>query len=360
MVHLVSDPDHARYGQHLSAEEVHELIKPSHEASDAVHEWLREYGFDAADLSYSPAKDWISVKLPVSAVEDLLSTEYAVWEHEDGSTVIRTEGYSLPNYVHRHISTIQPTNTWARLDGNKKIRHEINKRSALQKRAIVVEENWSPPAPLPLPANATVQAACNFSAVTPNCLRTLYGTLDYTAKSAGANKMGHNNFLEEANNRSDTYIFLSKYRPEAAQAAYEFTQISVAGGVIDNGTNRANEVGPAGHVGREANLDAEYMLGVGYPTPLTTWSTGGRDPAFIPDINTPVNTDEPFLTWVNYILSQPDSAVPQVISTSYADDEQTVSPWYAEIVCNQFAQLGARGVTLFFSSGDFGVGPDST
>lgn len=40
------------------------------------------------------------------------------------------------------------------------------------------------------------------------------------------------------------------------------------------------------------------------------------------------------------------------------DDEQTVSYNYATHVCNQFAQLGARGVSVMFASGDEGVGAD--
>jgi len=48
--------------------------------------------------------------------------------------------------------------------------------------------------------------------------------------------------------------------------------------------------------------------------------------------------------------------VPYVISTSYDDDEQTVPFSWATRVCNDFAKLGARGVTLLFSAGDFGVG----
>jgi tripeptidyl-peptidase-1 len=58
--------------------------------------------------------------------------------------------------------------------------------------------------------------------------------------------------------------------------------------------------------------------------------------------------------WVNHVLAQPD--LPQVISTSYGDDEQTVPFSYATAVCNGFAQLGARGISLFFGSGDSGVG----
>lgn len=57
---------------------------------------------------------------------------------------------------------------------------------------------------------------------------------------------------------------------------------------------------------------------------------------------------------VNYVLAQ--KSVPQVISTSYGDDEQTVPEDYAKRVCNSFAQLGARGISLLFASGDGGAG----
>ncbi|OCT47745.1 Tripeptidyl-peptidase sed3 [Cladophialophora carrionii] len=353
----VSDPSHPRYGQHLSVDEVNELVKPSDDASAAVHEWLEEYGIDMDQLAYSPAKDWISIPLPVSTIEDMLNTEYSVWEHQDGSTIVRTEGYSLPHYVHKHITTIQPTNSWARLEGHKK-RTEIMKRSVIDKRTTHVLEaadTWEPPSSIPPPENSTVYAACNFTHVTPDCVRTLYGTIDYEVKAAGLNKMAHTNYLEEATNRSDISQFLTMYRPEAASYAYEFEAISIAGGLLDNGTNVA-----ATGQDREANLDAEYMIGIGYPTPLIAYHTGGRNPTFVPDINTEDNSDEPFLVWAQYLAGLPDDEIPQVVSTSYGDDEQTVSRSYAQAVCNQFAQLGARGVSLFFSSGDFGVGTDET
>ena len=48
--------------------------------------------------------------------------------------------------------------------------------------------------------------------------------------------------------------------------------------------------------------------------------------------------------------------IPQTISISYADDEQTVPLDYAMTVCNLFAQLGTMGTGVLFASGDFGVG----
>jgi len=44
------------------------------------------------------------------------------------------------------------------------------------------------------------------------------------------------------------------------------------------------------------------------------------------------------------------------ISTRYGDDEQTVSKSFAQRVCAGFAQLGARGTPIMFSSRDAGVG----
>jgi tripeptidyl-peptidase-1 len=89
--------------------------------------------------------------------------------------------------------------------------------------------------------------------------------------------------------------------------------------------------------------------------PVTAYTTGGTPPQ-IPDAASggepPGN--EPYLAWVTYTLKQKD--LPQVISTSYGDDEQTVPIEYAKRVCASFAQLGARGITLLFGSGDGGAG----
>jgi tripeptidyl-peptidase-1 len=48
--------------------------------------------------------------------------------------------------------------------------------------------------------------------------------------------------------------------------------------------------------------------------------------------------------------------IPQTISTSYGDDEQTIPLDYATSVCNMFAQLGTMGISVLFASGDSGVG----
>lgn len=53
----MSDPDNVRYGQYLTAEEVNDLVNPSSETHNLVHDWLHDNGIDVGDLGYSAAKD---------------------------------------------------------------------------------------------------------------------------------------------------------------------------------------------------------------------------------------------------------------------------------------------------------------
>ncbi|KAF1990476.1 subtilisin-like protein [Aulographum hederae CBS 113979] len=341
-----SDPDHHMYGHHLSQKEVDDYIKPSNQALNYVHEWLQSNGVDSDRLSYTSAKDAIKVDLPVSHVEHLLDTKYSIYEHiEDGSRLVRTPEYSLPGHLHKHINVITPTNQFLR----------NNPRGS---HVRIVEDSpaggskWPGYTQPPEPSDPVVAAACNFSRVTPTCLRTIYGTLNYTVQSAGKNQVGLTDYLGEVNIRSDAKKFLELFRPEAVSGAASFKQISINGGTL---AQVLNETLLENETGIEGNLDAQNILGISWPTPLTAYSTGGLNPSYIPDNYTDTNSDEPYVAWAQYVLGTKD--IPQVISTSYGDDEQTVTYAYAKQTCDLFAQFGARGVTLLFSSGDEGVGP---
>lgn len=68
------------------------------------------------------------------------------------------------------------------------------------------------------------------------------------------------------------------------------------------------------------------------------------------------STNEPYLEFLTFLLNQSDSALPQTLTTSYGEEEQSVPRDFALKVCNMFMQLGARGVSVLFSSGDSGPG----
>ncbi|RDW92293.1 hypothetical protein BP5796_01687 [Coleophoma crateriformis] len=334
----VSDPNHSRYGQHLSVDEVKDLVKPKAETVDLVHEWLLSNGINAFD--YSPAQDWINIYIDVESAEQLLDTEYSLYEHEDGSQLVRTSHWSLPVHLHEHIDTVQPTTSFMR----------TKKQNA---DTIQLDKRMTPRSYKPV-TNSTVSSVCNLASVTLDCFRALYDFGGYEQKAQGVNKIAFNNYLNETPIRPDLYKFLQKYNPAAAPEAWTFKSIEIAGGPAAQYTGLTAEQ-LADQSSGEANLDAETILGLTYPMPVWSFSTGGSPP-FTPDIGTTDDTNEPYLTWVNYVLGQKE--LPQVISSSYGDDEQTVPKSYAERVCRSFAQLGARGITLFVSSGDGGLGDE--
>lgn len=148
---------------------------------------------------------------------------------------------------------------------------------------------------------------------------------------------------------------MENFRPEAAGVAYEFPIVIVANGENDQAPFSAEEV--EDELDIEGDLDGEVVLGISWPTKFMSWATGGSPP-FTPDLATPTDTNEPYLTWLTYVLAQ--DTLPQVISTSYGDDEQSVPYSYAKRACDSFKQLGARGISVLFSSGDAGVGSNGT
>lgn len=70
----ISDPYHERYGQHLSKEQVEELVSPYPETISLVNEWLVSHGLNENDFVRSPAKDWVTVRVPVELAETMLNT----------------------------------------------------------------------------------------------------------------------------------------------------------------------------------------------------------------------------------------------------------------------------------------------
>ena len=142
----------------------------------------------------------------------------------------------------------------------------------------------------------TVAEACDTSTVSITCLRTLYGTADYTPQVPNLNSVAINNYRNETANRSDVSIYLQNFRPDAVSAAELFKVEIIAGGDDQQDPNDISENLNAKDL--EANLDAETLIGMGYPTPLITYNTGGMPPfeadAALSDNTNEVNSLSPY------------------------------------------------------------------
>lgn len=334
----------------MTAEEISSIVTPSDESRDLIMEWLREH--DITNAVHSPSKDWIHVVLPIEKAEKLLDTTYSTYRHSDGSVLDRTPEWSLPFHLHEHIDVVQPTNSFFRAMP----KSSISGTGAHQLTGEAHSLEWWDKVGKGLygsNGSSNISSICNISFTTPECIRTLYGTIDYKPKAAAKNSIAVTNYLNETSYRADIHKFLKLFRPEAAKAANTFPIVIIANATNDQGPETPEQIANGPNI--EANLDAEQVLSISYPTPFTAYSTGGSPP-FVPDLATPTDTNEPYLVFLQHILGQKD--LPNVLSTSYGDDEQSVPRSYAHKVCAGFAQLGARGVSVLFSSGDSGVGPD--
>ncbi|GLB34136.1 putative tripeptidyl peptidase [Lyophyllum shimeji] len=331
----VSDPYHPRYGAHLSKEEVDGLVAPHQESIDAVDEWLMSYDIKETDFVRSPAKDWVTLTLPVRLVEEMLNTTYHVWKHEgSGDSIVRTTSYSLPENLHEHIDLVQPTTMFGQFKEMKStIVWSDDTEAPSQSKNVASIHNPATGVP--------VDASCN-KTITIKCLQQLYNAVGFTPTQLSKNTIGITGYLEEFANLQDLQSFYAEQRPDALNSSFEF--ISVKGGLNNQTLSEA---------GAEANLDVQFAFGLSHPIAGTFYSTAGRPP-FKPDVGTPTNTNEPYADWLDFVLSHPNT--PLTVSTSYGDHEQTVPESYARRTCASFAQLGARGVSLMFSSGDGGVG----
>jgi tripeptidyl-peptidase-1 len=177
--------------------------------------------------------------------------------------------------------------------------------------------------------------------VTPKSLQSLYNFGSATSISAG--RMGIGGFLEQWPSESDLSTFMQSY---AVQGNSDQTYTCT---LINGGTCPSNG---GGNPGDEANLDVQYARAITESIPNVYYSTGGSPPI----VGGGTNTNEPYLEFLNFLLALDDSDLPNTLSISYGDDEDTVPLDYADSTCDLFSQLGARGVSILVASGDSGVG----
>ncbi|KAA1474745.1 family S53 protease [Dentipellis sp. KUC8613] len=310
-LYAVSTPDSADYGKHLSKEEVEALISPAPESIAAVTAWLSSHGLSAQ--SVSPAGDWLSLNVTVKQANTLLGADY--WTFTDqatGQQTVRTLEYSIPPALKGHLDFAHPTVAY--VIGSPKVVKPFS--------------NALPPPQQNVTSNAA-PANCA-QAFTPACLEALYG-IPTARATQSSNRLAVSGFIGEYASQTDLRTFLEQLRrdlPATTTFSVEF---------VDGGKNDQS------NPGIEANLDTQYTVGIASGVPTVFVSVGTSNPDGI----------DGFLDIVNALLN--DSNTPHVFTTSYGFNEPGIPASIANKLCNAYAQLGARGTSVLFSSGDGGV-----
>ncbi len=302
----ISHPDHADYGKWLSKDDMENYTKPSSQSIDMVKTWLSAFGIDGSSIS-QPTPDWMEVRVPISKAEIMLNSKYSMFEDSvSGKVFPRTTEYSIPLLLHDHVDTIQPTTAFHRPMGPQKAQNTTD--AAHSKRA-----------------------TCDPNNITPDCIRSYYN-VDYESK--GKASLAVTGFIGYSASHSDAASFLNQYDPSSSGADFKDASISGANNDPSDPT-------------LEGNLDTQISLSLGYPNPVTYYAVG-------PDSDPDSQFGDELVNFGNYLNSA--SSPPTSVSTSYGGEEQGFSSQYLDRICNEFMKAGSRGVSVFFSSGDFGVG----
>ncbi|KAH9021364.1 peptidase S8/S53 domain-containing protein [Lactarius hengduanensis] len=301
----VSNPGHPRYGMHLSREQVADIVAPHPDTVQLVHSWLEHHRVTSSSVSVTHGGSFLTVTgVSVSQANDLLGASYQLYTHTETNETV-------------HVQTVAPTTFFS---------SPLTRWQTPRKRSDVAavgsgKSSSGEPVTMPLSRSITT--------VTPPFLRWLYGTFSYVPSAMGRNVVGVTGYAEQYPSPTDLTSYMRKYRPDGIDATY--VVLSVNGG----GYNPNDP-------GKEANVDLQLSEGMTFPTPHIFYSTK-KSP-----------TSEIFLVWLHDVLSKQD--VPQTITTSYGTSENSFPADYALQVCNLFAQLGTRGASVLFASGDSGVG----
>lgn len=280
----VSTPGNAEYGNHLDIDEANALFAPSADASAAVTSWLTSAG------AHNVVSDGSTVTFAttIENANSILNATFQTYT-SNGVSKVRTTQYSVPDDVAEHIELISPTTYFGKT--------VANAPTKIAKRATP-------------PTKVSVDASCSTS-ITPKCIKELYSVGDYTPSVSSGSRIGFGSFL----NQSALYADVFQYESYFGIPAQNFSVTLINGGNNDQDEYTAQI--------SEANLDVQNMIGVAHPLPVEEFITGGSPP-FVPNIDLPTaadNDNEPYLPYYEYLLSQPNSALPQVISNSYGDDE---------------------------------------
>ncbi|KAH9173729.1 peptidase S8/S53 domain-containing protein [Lactarius sanguifluus] len=294
----VSDPGHIR-------EQVADIVAPHPDTVQLVHSWLEHHRVLSSSISVTHGGSFLTVTgASVSQANDLLGASYQLYTHTTtNETIIRTLGYSLPVVLHGHVQTVAPTTFFS-----SPLTQVADTAQTLQRGSSGVGQ---------MPPNRRIPT------VTPPFLRRLYSTFAYVPSATDRNVVGITGFAEQYPNPADLTSFMRKYRTDGIDATYVVELYNGAGYDPNN-------------PGMEANVDLQLSEGMSYPTPHIFYSVQASQ------------NGDVFLACQAY--------VPQTITTSYGDYEKLHPMEYATQICHLFAQLGARGVSVLFSSGDHGVG----
>lgn len=239
----------------------------------------------------------------------MLNTTFDVYSN--GETVrLRTMSYSVPDALSSAIDFVTPTTYFGSMKAAvPRLSSSMTERAPATKRQL--QTSCETTIAYPITENTTE----SFTLLSPQCIKELYDVGNYTVDPSAGSTIAFGSFL----NQSASYSDLALFEKTFDIPSQNFSILAL----INGGVNYQD---PAVEQDGEANLDVQNIIGLVDGLPVGEYITGGLPP-FIPDLLSPnksTEENEPYLQYYQYLLSQPNSNLPYVITNSYGDHEDTV------------------------------------
>lgn len=335
----MSDPSGSEYGKYLDLGDTSSMFGPSNASESKVKSWLSSSGVSKIVSDGNT----VSFTTTVGKADKMLDTKFAVYTNGEVNK-LRTTAYSVPDELGDVVDLIHPTTYFGNMKAQAVLPRVPPSRTH---NAPTKRQAFNASCETTISYAISANASEDFTLLSPTCLKELYNTVGYTPDPACGSTIAFGSFL----NQSASYSDLALFEQIFDIPSQNFTiQALINGGV--------NDQNPATEMDGEANLDVQNIIGLVEGLPVSGYITGGLPP-FVPDLiepNKSTESNEPYLQYYEYLLSQPNSNLPYVITNSYGDHENTVPERYAKRVCNMIGMMGLRGRTVLESSGDEGVG----
>ncbi|KAF5868249.1 putative subtilisin-like protein [Botrytis fragariae] len=398
-INQVSHPESPLYGQHWSASKIADMFAPSRETVEVVRTWLHEAGIAPERVRVSKGGAWISFNATTEEAEGLLRTRYFVWEHEEGGRHVACGEYSVPSGVSAHVDFVTPGVAFdGRVGGGggrKQVRQERDlpePLKALNRRAEEVKrrrrdgmgagigmgvgdtkpvgkmgspEDASNPKQGADVKNALMTLANCDTMITTACLQALYN-FPPGSKSATNNTLGVVEYTPQAFLQTDLNMWFDQFSPNQAN---KVPIVDLIDGAVVQQTNQSFAFNG------ESALDLEFAMALINPQQVTVFQVGdlvegGSFNNFLEAIDASYCTAEGGDSKDPNVDGQYPDTKPggfpgelqcgryqstKVISTSYSANEADLGAKYEMRQCNEYMKLGLQGVSVLYSSGDFGV-----
>ncbi|KAJ5780090.1 hypothetical protein N7457_005250 [Penicillium paradoxum] len=355
----LSNPSSSRYGQHLSAHEVHDLFAPTEKSVNDVRSWLESAGIAGDRITQSVNKQWIQFDADVEELEELLRTKYYVYLHaETGRSHVGCREYHLPSSVREHVDYITPGISLREVTA-------VRRSNVKQKRF----GNGLPPIlePILMPFEELLSGASSFCslAITAQCIQKMYNISEGHSATKG-NELGIFEGIGDVYAQEDLDLFFSTLYSSKIPTGTHPTLKSIDGGKAPAEIFNA---------GAESDLDFQISYPIIWPQNSILFQSDDmiyeNDYTFKGFLNTFLDAiDGSYCSTISPLdPSYPNPAEggykgslqcgvydpPKVISISYGSAEADLPLSYQRRQCAEFMKLGTMGVSVVVASGDSGV-----